>query len=123
MLSLGQERTVDEGARLYLPFRFETPIAELDYQPAGPRFEANLTLHVRVLSADGRDLVDAFRFFGHAYPVQPGGGVGDARLNLRGWLEAVPGSYRLEAALRNIHNGREAVAFAAFTVPAAGGRQ
>jgi hypothetical protein len=101
---LGEDR---EGQ--FLPLRFEVPQSALGHTARGETMVADLTLHVRLLTDEGRHLADSFRFFSHTYPADTSGDRQGARLAVRGWLEAEPGRYRLEGVFRNARTGSQAV--------------
>lgn len=81
---------------------------EMDYVREGNDMVADLTLLVRVETADGRNLLDSPHVFRHAYPVDKWESVGDATLAVRGFLEAPPGDYRVVAEFRNGRTRRTA---------------
>jgi len=102
----------------FLSFRLDARQADLDYEPIGEQAAADLSLHVRVLTAAGHPLVDSFRFFRHEVPAVRGHDGRIPVLAVRGWLEADPGIYRLEAMFRNPRSGSEVVIFHEFEVAA-----
>jgi VWFA-related protein len=74
---------------------------DMDYEREGDNMVADLSLHVRVETVDGRHLVDSPHVFRHTYPLDKWEAAGDATLAVRGYLEAPPGDYRIIAAFRN----------------------
>jgi VWFA-related protein len=81
---------------------------------------ANLSLHVRVLTSDGRHLADRYDFFRHSYAADRPTTGKPLVLAVRGWLEAEPGDYRLEAVFRNPQRGREVMILHEIAVPPPG---
>jgi len=109
----------EDGADRFIPFRLHARQADLGYEPAGDDLAANLSLHVRVLTPDGRYLADRYNFFRHSYPADRPTTDKPLVLSVRGWLEAEPGDYRLEAAFRNPKSEREVMIFFEIEVPPA----
>jgi VWFA-related protein len=101
----------------FLPLRFEVPQSALGHTAQGEIMVANLTLHVRLRTAEGRFLADSFHFFAHTYPAGESEDRRDARLAVRGWLEAEPGRYLLEGVFRNSRTGSEAVVEREIEIP------
>jgi VWFA-related protein len=116
----GESRALSDGREgRFLSFRLDARVDDLDYETVGEdAAAADLSLHVRVLTADGQPLTDSYRFFRHTVPAaRPGRGKTPV-LAVRGWLEADPGIYRLEAMFRNPRSGSEVGIFHEFEVAA-----
>jgi VWFA-related protein len=79
---------------------------EMDYAREGNDMVADLSLHVRVETEDGRNLVDSPHVFRHSYPLDKWESVEDGTLAVRGYLEAPPGDYRIVAEFRNARTRR-----------------
>lgn len=115
----GDSRALGEGREgRFISFRLDARQADLAYEPSGAESAADLSLHVRVLTADGRPLIDSFRFFRHTVPSDRQANGRIPVLGVRGWLEADPGIYRLEAMFRNPRSGSEVVIFHEFEIAA-----
>lgn len=84
------------------PFLLGVRQKQMDYAREGDDMVADLSLHVRVETDDGRNLVDSPHVFRHSFPLDKWDSVGDATLAVRGSLEAPPGNYRIVAEFRNI---------------------
>jgi hypothetical protein len=109
-----------EAGGRFIPFRLHARPRDLGYEREGDEMVANLALHVRVLTSDGRYLADRYEFFRHGYPATRPSSGKPLVLSVRGWLEAEPGGYRIEASFRNPKTGNEVMIFHEIEVPPAG---
>jgi hypothetical protein len=100
-----------DGERRLLSFKLHAPQVDLGYELVDDLMTADLSLHVRVLTADGRHVADQYDFFRHSYPPQTEAAGKRLVLAVRGWLEAEPGGYRIEATFRNPYTGHEVAIF------------
>ena len=82
-------------------FQIAADPRHMGYKVSETEASGNFTLHVLLKDEGGHVLVDAYRFFNHAYPreVWDGKDVGDVLIN--GWVEVPPGHYELAAVFRN----------------------
>lgn len=94
-------------ALIHTAFEIKFAPAAIGYQLVDDEARANFTLHVVVLSKDGRSIVDSYHFVNHAYPrpIWESGTV--APVLIHGWTDLPPGEYLLFARIRNTDNGRK----------------
>jgi VWFA-related protein len=93
---------------VHLPFALAVEPRNIGYEPTEPpgAMAAQLTLHVRLTTEQGRVLADSYHFLNHGYPqaIWDKGDV--APVTLTGWVEVPPGKFRLVALFTNPKNGR-----------------
>ena len=102
-LVLGVPLSLEEDRRAgqFVPFTIVVDPKKLGYELSEDTAGANLTLNVRVMAAGGRTLAETFHFFGHTYPSDVWQAGQAEPIEIRGWTECAPGSYRLDVRLRN----------------------
>jgi len=100
-------RLEDDGrAGQFQPFTIVVDPKGLGYTDAGGgEAVANLTLHFRVETVEGRPLADSYHFLMHAYPIDLWNAGDVEPVTINGWVELPPFDYRLVAVLRNARSG------------------
>jgi len=121
-LVLGVPLSLEEDGRAgqFVPFTIVVDPKRLGYEISEETAAANLTLSVRVSSADGRPLAETFHYFGHAFPGQAWQTGQVEPIEIRGWTECPPGSYRMNVLLRNPETGDRIEASSELTIPEGG---
>ena len=117
-LSLGAPLSLEEDGRegQFLPFTIVANPRRLGYEVDDEEARANLTLHFRVETGEGRVLAETFHLFNHAYPKDLWQASQVEPIQIHGWAELPPGEYRLIAYLRNLSSGESGEMVAQWTV-------
>jgi VWFA-related protein len=96
------------GGVSHVPFTLLVDPENIGYEPSEPPGEmsAQITVHVRLMTEEGRALADSFHFLNHSYPLKVWNSGETGPLQVAGWVEIPPGAYRLSALFTNPRNGR-----------------
>jgi VWFA-related protein len=90
----------------FQPFTIVVDPKSLGYSDTGAgEALANLTLHVRVETFEGRPLADSYHFLTHSYPIELWNAADIEPMMISGWAELPPYDYRLVAVVRNARSG------------------
>jgi VWFA-related protein len=105
-VDFGRAHLLEERGEIYLPFVLGASHADLGYRHGADGMVADLTLYVSVEDADGRHLASSYHYFRSTFTEEQWEVWQDRSLNVRGWLETSPGSYRISALVRNVRTGQ-----------------
>ncbi|MDH3628991.1 MAG: VWA domain-containing protein [Acidobacteriota bacterium] len=104
---------------LFVPFHILAEPRDIGYEPIKDQVASTFSMHVRLSTADGRELRDSYHLIQHSYPLELWESTEIEPIIFGGWVELPPGDYRLRAYIRNPKKNREGVAETAIRVPGA----
>ena len=92
----------------HVPFALLVDPKNIGYEPTEPpgAMSSQFTVHVRLMTENGRVLADSFHFLNHGYSLEVWNGNDTGPVQVIGWVEIPPGTYRLAALFTNPKNGR-----------------
>ena len=96
------------GGAAHVPFALMVDPRNIGYEPTDPpgAMTSQFTVHVRLMTEQGRVLADSFHFLNHGYSLKVWNGSDTGPVQVTGWVEIPPGAYRLSALFTNPKNGR-----------------
>ena len=92
----------------HVPFALLVDPKNIGYESTEPpgAMSSQFTVHVRLMTEQGRVLADSFHFLNHGYSLKIWNSGETGPVRVTGWVEVPPGKYRLAALFTSPKNGR-----------------